>query len=542
MLEIGTARSGNRTARIDATHVHSPYDPQKEARRFVRQTLHDRNPSIILLLGAGLGYLYEEMRRSYPAARILVVFYSESFPPVFAPALPPDRFWQPSSGRSILQFLRSQVHDIEAEGLATVEWPPCARLFPHTSATANRAVQQLLREIRGSLVTTSAWGRLWLKNSLYNFLGIDRLYPPVAAPPVGTATIIAASGPTLARSVDLLIQYRSKIELWALPSSLLFLLSHGLFPDTVILTDPGYYAFSHLRCAADRPLHLTMPLSAARGVWRIRSRVSLLCQDTPFERMLLEHAAINVPRVPSQGTVSATAMLLALAQRKGPVVLAGLDFRYQDILSHVRPNNFENWLEPRSHRLLSLYHQLFALSAENAPKRGTGGRISPSLDTYAGWFAGFAASQKGSVANRVYRLFPSSAALPGIREIGQAEARRLFDAAEQREDGSRRCATPLRGHPSRREREKIVEDLLRGWIENTERIAGEVHATASLAPLWNDSRYLSMLYLCNAAKLTEMRRTLRLQGIKTALQKTAGIFEEQEVFLKALRTAITGRL
>ena len=59
MLEIIAARSGLKTARSDGVHIHSPYDPREEARRFVEQSSIRTAPSLILLLGAGLGYVYQ---------------------------------------------------------------------------------------------------------------------------------------------------------------------------------------------------------------------------------------------------------------------------------------------------------------------------------------------------------------------------------------------------------------------------------------------------------------------------------------------------
>ena len=197
MLEIVTARSGQPTARVNGTHLHSPYDPEKEARRFLRQSIKQRNPSTILLLGAGLGYLYREMMRSFPGARVVLVFYHEAVCRSFAPALPAGTYWHPAESCTILQFLRSRIHELEAEGLVVVEWPASARVFPEASLRANRALHQLFREIRGTLVTTAALGRRWLRNSLANFLGIDEIFPPVSAHTVKGPTVIAASGPSL---------------------------------------------------------------------------------------------------------------------------------------------------------------------------------------------------------------------------------------------------------------------------------------------------------------------------------------------------------
>jgi hypothetical protein len=530
MLELGSSKSGKPTARIKGIHLHSPYDPEKEARRFLRESIRQANPSTILLFGAGLGYLYQDAIRNFPRARVVVVFYHEEvFKSIFS-GPPAEMCWHPGRDMTLLQFLRTRIHELEAEGLAVVEWPASAGAFPEVSLQANEALHQLFREIRGTLVTTAALGRRWLRNSLHNFLCIDEVFPPAGGKSGAGPTVIAASGPSLREGIDFLGQYRDQIELWALPSSLNFLLSRGLLPDTVVTTDSSYYAFSHLRCAKDHQIHLTMPLSAARGSWRISARVSLVNQETPVERLLLDAAGVSTPTVPAQGTVAATAALLALKLRKAPVVFAGLDFCYRDILSHVRPNNFESWLEPESCRLVPLHHQLFALAAEQAPAGQGGIRRTLALDTYAGWFAETGAAGE----KRIFRFHPSEIRLGGIAGIDESGLKRLILGSGGAQAYRGKAIVPLEHYPDRERRAELVSDLLARWVEETEQLNAAIGATGTLAPLMRDSANLSLLYLCNASELTEIRRTLRLRGQKEAASKSRDVLENHVLFLRQM--------
>jgi hypothetical protein len=56
----------------------------------------------------------------------------------------------------------------------------------------------------------------------------------------------------------------------------------------------------------------------------------------------------------------------------------------------------------------------------------------------------------------------------------------------------------------------------------------------------NDPDTLSLLYLCNAAELTEMRRILRLQGREAAVRKTGAVLENHRFFLRGLCREISG--
>lgn len=187
MLEIRPARSGQLTARIGGAYLHSPYDPETEARRFAVRSLAGGCPATVLLLGAELGHAGKAILRLCPGARLLPVYYD----PELAARGQPG--WGPAGGETLLDFLRRAVP--EAEGLLVLEWPASARLYPRASLEARRQTAQLLRELRGGLATTAAVGRRWLANCLNNFLGTDRVlcaaspHPPCrsSSPPPGRA-------------------------------------------------------------------------------------------------------------------------------------------------------------------------------------------------------------------------------------------------------------------------------------------------------------------------------------------------------------------
>jgi hypothetical protein len=80
MLEIRPARSGQLTARIGGAYLHSPYDPETEARRFAESSLAGACPATVLLLGAELGHAAKPFSASAraPACRCAM---TRSWPP-----------------------------------------------------------------------------------------------------------------------------------------------------------------------------------------------------------------------------------------------------------------------------------------------------------------------------------------------------------------------------------------------------------------------------------------------------------------------------
>ena len=530
MLEILPARSGQLTARVGGMYLHSPYDPQTEARRFAASRLADTSPATVLLLGAELGHAGNAIRRACPGARLVAVYYDAQ---IAAHGGDPQG-WSPASGEPLLRFLRRSLP--EAEGLAVLEWPASARLFPGASLEARRQTAQLLRELRGGLATTAAVGRRWLRNCLDNFLGIDRVLFP-ASRPGDLPILIAASGPSLQSVLPALGRLRERIALWALPSAVECLGAHGLEPDLVVLTDPGWYAMAHLFPLRSLGTPVAMPLSAARGAWNLGGGVLLLAQEAAYENAVLAAVAYPAVTVLPQGTVAATAMELALRSTRREVIFAGLDLCYRDLNGHARPNLFERTLDRGSDRLQPLDHRRFTWAAAQAPRRlPGGGRTGLALETYAGWFASRPADP------RLYRLLPSPVALPGLRPLDLPGLARLIAVSARhglrRYPRGRTGAPAQAGYPDRSARLRILRGLLEAWQRRVGDLRSRIEAEGSPAALDGDPLASSLATHFDAARLAEARRVLRTRGRETAAAKAAAVLLDLEGFLAARRARL----
>src|SRR5208337_2054916 len=124
MIETFTAKSGALTARVDGIALHSPYDPAREARRFVEAHAGQYVPSAVVVLGEGLGYVSAAVESLYPGARLIRIFYSDEImatgnargagPEVhggFGPA------WCPGMKAGLNAFLAAALGELDLEGL-----------------------------------------------------------------------------------------------------------------------------------------------------------------------------------------------------------------------------------------------------------------------------------------------------------------------------------------------------------------------------------------------------------------------------------------
>jgi hypothetical protein len=533
MIEAFAARSGSRSLRVDGVALHSPYDPVREARRFAAEGIGAEPASTVIILGEGLGYAADAVRELLPAARVIRVHYSAE---VFQAAAPADGpAWAQGQHIGLDDFLFSHIGELDMEGLRVLEWPPSARLFPAVSREANESVRRVFQQLNGSLVTTIAAGRLWIRNSIENFLAFESVLvgrPCSQDRPI----LIAAPGPSLEESVGLIRSVLPQVDLWALPSSLPLLRHHGLSPDLVVMTDPGHWSMHHLAFAVpDCPI--AMPLSAARGAWCLPSHGApsrvpfLLAQPGFFEEAILGAAGVKPPRIPPHGTVAATALDLALAFTDSPVVVAGLDMCTRDISFHARPNAFDTLLHLRLSRLFPydclMYERCMEQHTEKIPGL-TGVRASLALRTYAGWFDLGA----GGSAQRVYRLLPSPVALSHMRELDGEGLHAL--AARTRAPRRGPVTWAQDGYPDRPQRRRIVSRLIFDWLARLENAKEAIKGPPGIEAVVADPFACAMTHDIEPRLLLESRRKLRRGDPAGSRAAAAAMLENCETFLRVL--------
>lgn len=532
MVEPFTSRCGLPSLRVDGAALHSPYDPAAEARRFARESLRGAPAATVVLLGEGLGYLGAAIAEAAPAVRLVTVCYSAEV----------DRHavrraaaaWDPSSSVGLEEFLRRSIGELDLEGLRVVEWPASARLFPEASRRANLAVRAVVRELNGSCATAAALGRLWVRSAVLNLVSLETV---LEGDPCGPdrPVVIAASGPTLKRCLPDLARARDGIDLWALPSAAAALAAAGLHPDLVVLTDPGHWAMVHLHAAGAR-CPVFMPLSAARGAWRVGLPVRLLSQGTFVERELLAAAGVDAPLAPPHGTVAATALDLALASTRGPVALAGLDLCALDSETHVRPNAFDALLRAADGRLSPhfglAYERARAGESSSRLVDGLRVRVSRSLETYAGWLADRSSAARG----RVFRLHPSPIGLPGAVPLDGPGLAALAAAAPASAPGPRLRPEPR--WPTLEARRTAALAVLSRWVAILDRGASQASSGAWTEALASSPQLADLAWHAAARELIDAKRRQRLGDARGAAAAAAALLADARTFVRSLEARL----
>jgi len=333
-----------------------------------------------------LGYIIPVLLEKFKTCKIIALHIG-NFPPV-----PGSVSLQKGEDEDVLEFLEKEVPDTDCKNIRIIEWRPSMKFYGKEYARLLSLAVEFLKRADAGRRTTAAFGRRWVRNFFKNLKLIKSavLYRQAEFP-----VIITGSGPGLESSLPVIEKLKNRCLIVAASSSTLALYHNGLRASLVIAADGGSWALRHLF-----PLHRntdTDVLLAANLCAALPSQ----CTNTPFliindgsfwQNIVLNNLGLPSVIVTQKGTVSATAVELAMTLTKGSIYLAGIDLCVNDIRTHVRPYAFDYILTQNECRLRSVYSQSFT--------RSTLLKEGGSMDIYASWFK----NQLSSWPKRIFSL------------------------------------------------------------------------------------------------------------------------------------------
>ncbi|MBN2441689.1 MAG: DUF115 domain-containing protein [Spirochaetales bacterium] len=532
MIEKLTLKSGLQSILINGIRYHSSYDPEREAQRFITNTIGNGSPSTVIICGAGIGYLADAVKKQFPSAKIILLFYKKE---LFDLSTHKGKiFWHPDLNKDIDTFLHESLSELDIEGLQTIEWPAGASLFPEISKQVHSSLSQIIKEKRGTIVTSIAMGRLWIKNSFYNFIHINDIYTGNPFPH-NNPVVLAASGPSLEKSIHLLKKWRNKVYIIALPSAVTCLLSHDIKPDIIVMTDPGYYSMHHLQWAQFSSTAIFMPLSGATGIGKTGLKVVYFSQPNFFEKLLLEKTNFPYPSFPPKGTVAATALEIALFFSMSEIIIAGLDLCFTDIVSHARPHPFDTLFTITDHRCSPFYSRKFERAHHFAPEYNHHNktRTSLALKTYQGWFQSLPPHQ----TRRLIRLNPSPVEMKGTLVMEEKEINTLLSHKPELVHSG-----PLQkidNYPEKEIRLTIVKELIESWNNEIDDTINIIKDTRGFNVFNENTSLLQLLYFLNLKQMTTIKRKIRLKGEAMGIEPTLAMLNDSRLFLEGCYNKIT---
>lgn len=383
--------------------LHSAYNPQKEAERFVTAITVDYEPKYVAVTGPALSYCLPFLRAKFTNARFIGIHYTNQFSS-------DEADWDKVifSDKSVQAQLYSYIGEEDAASVLFLSWKPSESAFPDEYRKTWNEIKLFLTTSKNVLATRMFFNKRWTKNSIKFCNYISRIN--AVSCDTNIPIVITASGSSLSGLLPTLKKCRNKFYLIAVSSSLYPLLYNNLIPDAVISTDGGYWAKKHLDViklfdVPPIPLFLS-PESAVSTDLLKNSPVIPLCYGDGIETILLNFCKIPCVRAARNGTVSGTAAELALALTNSTVYAFGLDLAFSKGFQHTQPNSLEAKAASKDNRLSPL-----------STRTGIQGFDTGSLSVYKDWFS----TREPAFEKRFIRVYeedsPLSEHFGNIREI-----------------------------------------------------------------------------------------------------------------------------
>lgn len=272
--------------------------------------------------------------------------------------------WSPESGIDLEEFLAQAIGDQSASVIRIIEWRPSLVCYGEPYLKLLSAAADFIKRSDANFRTVKGFGRRWFRNFLKNLRLLHRfpVYEKLKIP-----MVITGSGPGLEESIPLITEMKQRGDLFVLAasSSVKALLCRGIIPDLVLSTDGGPWALLHLYECFRGGINTTFAAALSAALPSQCADVPLLAiSDGSFWQSLILQR-LNIPHIPlpQRGTVTASAIDLALHLGSGKVFISGMDLAVRDIRTHVRPYSFDRLLTEGASRLNPLYSQSFVRSA-----------------------------------------------------------------------------------------------------------------------------------------------------------------------------------
>jgi len=362
--------------------------------------------------------------------------------------------YQEKEGSSILEFLEKEVPDTDSKKIRIIEWRPSMNYYGKEYVKLLSLAVDFLKRADAGRRTTAAFGKRWVRNFFKNLKLINSalLYRQAQFP-----VIITGSGPGLEAALPVIKKIKEKCLIIAASSSVLALSHNGIHADFVIATDGGGWALRHLYPlygnSFNTDFFLAVNLCAALPSQCSRTPFLLINDGSFWQNIVFNELGLPSVIVTQKGTVSASAVELALKITGGNIYLAGVDLHASDIRTHVKPYAFDSFLEQRASMLAPVYSQSFNRSY--LLKEGG------SLEIYASWFK----NELSSWPKRIFSLGDSNvfeSSLPSEQAVFK-NSREIFKTVNVKEDSALFCkrgaAALLRAFDDSRYSENLRREL-----------------------------------------------------------------------------------
>lgn len=293
----------------------------------------------VIALGCGLGYSMlplEDKLNKYN--RVIII---DIFPGIendirgnsrtgFLAAAGNVKFISGKSPDEIESALGDFISLDEVKGIHVREHSASFKLFPEYYSAARAAVKRVLDKKASGAATVKAFGRVFLRNALFNMEQIASLQPvsSLAGRFAGFRGLIVSSAPSVEKHIAQIRANRNNFVIIAVDSAIPMLERSGITPQLCVSIDPQQRINEHLlghtgECTA----HVFSIVSPPETVKRYGGFISL--SSHPVAQVIDNlYPGITGSIDSSTGSVAGDALALALLCGFDSIAMTGFDFSF----------------------------------------------------------------------------------------------------------------------------------------------------------------------------------------------------------------------
>ena len=371
--------------------------------RYIDSLNLNENIKIFILIEPGLGYIIPVLQERFKTSKILVL-HIENFSAENTYSAASSIY--STDAKEIQIFLETHIQEENIANIKVIEWRPSLNYYKDVYVKLLSQVAGFLKRTDAVNRTTAVFGRRWFRNFFRNLENLKKiiLYKKANLP-----VIITGSGPGLEQEMDFIHKVQSHCLIIASSSSVMALLHNNIKPDIVIATDGSPWALWHiypyLRDKTEKMFAVNMCAALPSQCTDV-SRL-IINDGSLWQSVILHELSIPSVIIPQRGTVTATALELAMILSDSEIYLAGMDLSVQD-RTHVKPYSFDSLFYSQASRILPVTSVLY--------KRSILIRHGGSMDIYAAWFK----NQLSGWSNKIFYIGQKHRIFDNIDKI-QAE-------------------------------------------------------------------------------------------------------------------------
>lgn len=465
--QITTAKNGMPTASTNSIHLHSGYNPEREAFGAVNvPAVWEKSATIFM--GFGLGYHVIEWAKIVTTAKIgsagkigsEAQIGSAGQKKSVSPALKliepdPVHFfaalmvldWTPvfqienlilalaCPTESIMSLLEDQTKinlgDSGVSNSYIFNLPAFSAHAQDYFDIVKTLIERNKTKNEINAATLKKFGKLWERNCRKNEWVLKSEKTPVLISPSVEASftdsirqrkdrwVLVAAGPTLQGLLPQIAKMQKDCVVICVETALRTLLREGIQPDYIILMDPQYWAYKHIAGLHAPDSILITEISAYPAAFNFDCKEIFLCKSQiPIGAEMEKTAGIELADLGAGGSVASAAWNFAKLCGASEVYLAGLDLGYPGKQTHVRGSSAEQNFHTRANRITPVEKMnaaaLHSVGTETA-KTYSGAPIQTDarMKMFAWWFESKIAA---TPEIKTYTLSKESLKIPGVLE------------------------------------------------------------------------------------------------------------------------------